>query len=151
MILLFGAKGWVGQRFCSYFQKRHLPFEAVSRKTIDTSSSKSLRAWLKEKRPDFLLNAAGFTGKPNVDACESAKADTLEGNTLLPVRLRGNLRAVQEFPWSHISSGCIVRPTGESTSGETSLVFGKMMNRISVFAPADAVFTAGRKPWPRNF
>ena len=31
-----------------------------------------------------LINAAGFTGQPNVDACELAKADCLNGNAVLP-------------------------------------------------------------------
>ena len=40
--------------------------------------------YLRDKKPEFLINAAGYTGKPNVDACEIAQADTLQGNTLLP-------------------------------------------------------------------
>jgi dTDP-4-dehydrorhamnose reductase len=56
--------------------------------------------------PRFLINAAGFTGKPNVDACELAKADCLYGNAVLP----GGIREVCEdlkIPWGHVSSGCI--------------------------------------------
>ncbi len=37
-----------------------------------------------EAKPEFLINAAGYTGKPNVDACENHQADTLQGNTLFP-------------------------------------------------------------------
>ena len=34
-----------------------------------------------------IINCAGYIGKPNVDACELAKADCIEGNVLLPLML----------------------------------------------------------------
>jgi dTDP-4-dehydrorhamnose reductase len=52
------------------------------------------------------VNAAGYTGKPNVDACEIAKADTLQGNTLFPAML-AHACAAAGVPWGHVSSGCI--------------------------------------------
>ena len=45
-------------------------------------------------------------GKPNVDACEDAKYDCLQGNAVLP----GIIREVCEdlkIPWGHVSSGCV--------------------------------------------
>ena len=39
-------------------------------------------------KPRLLINAAGYTGKPNVDACELAKADCLDGNAVLPWAIR---------------------------------------------------------------
>ena len=33
---------------------------------------------------EFLINAAGYTGKPNVDACELHKHECLFGNAVLP-------------------------------------------------------------------
>lgn len=51
----------------------------------------------------FIINAAGFTGSPNVDACEKQKQATIEGNVVFPLRLE------QKFacPILHISSGCV--------------------------------------------
>ena len=60
----------------------------------------------KEHRPEFVINAAGYTGKPNVDACEIARADTLQGNTLLPLTI-AEACAAAGIPWGHVSSGCI--------------------------------------------
>lgn len=65
-----------------------------------------LRELLRNERPAFLINAAGYTGKPNVDACEEHKADTLAGNTLFPLTL-AHACAEAGIPWGHISSGCI--------------------------------------------
>ena len=43
---------------------------------------------------------------PNVDACETARAETLAGNTLLPVTI-AHACAAAGVPWGHVSSGCI--------------------------------------------
>ena len=81
---------------------------------MDYTNITSLRNWLKSKNPRFVVNAAGYTGKPNVDACELAKAECLSGNAVLP----GIIREVCEdlkIPWGHISSGCIY--SGRRTDG----------------------------------
>ncbi len=65
-----------------------------------------LLSFLRQTKPDFLVNAAGFTGKPNVDACEDAKAETLAGNTLLPQTIAQACLSAN-IPWGHVSSGCI--------------------------------------------
>jgi dTDP-4-dehydrorhamnose reductase len=53
-----------------------------------------------------LINAAGYTGKPNVDACESNRAECLFGNAVLPGRIRTACEEIG-IPWGHVSSGCI--------------------------------------------
>ena len=78
----------------------------ISRTEIDYTNPKILNEFLRSKKPRFLINAAGYTGKPNVDACELAKADCLDGNAVLP----GTIRQVCEelnITWGHVSSGCI--------------------------------------------
>jgi hypothetical protein len=54
----------------------------------------------------FLINAAGYTGKPNVDACELNKTECLVGNAILPGRI-ADACATAGVPWGHVSSGCI--------------------------------------------
>jgi len=51
-----------------------------------------------------IINAAGFTGSPNVDACENQKADCLRGNVLWPLEVQ---RRSCGLPVIHISSGCV--------------------------------------------
>ena len=63
-----------------------------------------------------MINSAGYTGKPNVDACENHKADTLLGNAVLPGIIREVCEDV-DLPWGHVSSGCIYtgrRPDGKA-------------------------------------
>ena len=104
MLVILGGSGYVGDVF------RRLDYNhsvlAISRKDCDDYHTKSLSKVLKDMRASFVINAAGFTGKPNVDACESSKYECLQGNAVLP----GIIREVCEdlkIPWGHISSGCI--------------------------------------------
>lgn len=106
MILLLGATGYIGQAFVTELIRRGVPFRAVSRREVDYTRFEPLLALLREAQPEFLINCAGYTGKPNVDACEAAKADTLLGNALLPQTL-AHACAAAGIPWGHVSSGCI--------------------------------------------
>jgi UDP-glucose 4,6-dehydratase len=106
MILLLGATGYIGQAFATELTRRGAPFRALSRREVDYTRFEPLLALLRDLKPEFLVNCAGYTGKPNVDACESAKADTLLGNALLPQTL-AHACAAADVPWGHVSSGCI--------------------------------------------
>src|SRR5262249_2421210 len=81
-------------------------FTALARAALDYTRYDELLRFLREQKPEFLINAAGYTGKPNVDACEVAKADTLLGNTILPQTI-GQACEASGVPWGHVSSGCI--------------------------------------------
>jgi dTDP-4-dehydrorhamnose reductase len=106
MILLLGASGYIGNAFANELQRRKKDFLPLSRSQTDYTRFDLLLEFLKSKKPEFIVNAAGYTGKPNVDACEIAKADTLAGNTLLPQTI-ANACAAAGIPWGHVSSGCI--------------------------------------------
>src|SRR5258706_6258096 len=106
MIILLGASGYVGQAFEQELNRRRWPFLTLSRKQIDYSRFDLFLNCLRQQKPEFVINAAGYTGKPNVDACEIARADTLQGNTLLPQTIAQACVAA-DVPWGHVSSGCI--------------------------------------------
>src|SRR5258708_6373528 len=106
MILLLGATGYIGQAFAGELHRRNETFTALSRMELDYTRFDLLLKHLQTTRPGFLINAAGYTGKPNVDACEDARADTLQGNTLLPQTI-AQACAAAEIPCGHPSSACI--------------------------------------------
>jgi dTDP-4-dehydrorhamnose reductase len=114
MILLLGGTGYVGTAYQKLFSETNVEFRSVSRREIDYSTADGLRRLLAETKPSFLINAAGYTGKPNVDACELHKTDCLFGNAVFP----GIVAAAcgeAKVPWGHVSSGCIYsgrRPDG---------------------------------------
>jgi len=118
MILLLGASGYVGQAFARELERRGQPFLPLARRQTDYTRFETLLKFLQERRPEFVVNAAGYTGKPNVDACEIARADTLAGNTLLPQTI-AQACAAAGVPWGHVSSGCIYSGAKVTADGRT--------------------------------
>jgi len=118
MIVVLGASGYIGEAFVRELQARGEPFVAVSRAQLNYARFGDLLHFLRERKPEFLINAAGYTGRPNVDACETAKADTLAGCVLLP-QVIANACEVADVPWGHVSSGCLYSGAKIVTDGKT--------------------------------
>jgi dTDP-4-dehydrorhamnose reductase len=118
MIVLLGATGYVGQQFATTLGERGLPFVAPTRAEMDYTRFDTLLEYLRGKKPEFLINSAGYTGKPNVDACERNRADTLQGNTLFPATV-AHACATLGIPFGHVSSGCIFAGAKVLIDGQT--------------------------------
>jgi len=114
MIYLLGGSGYVGHAYQALLTRKGLPFRSVKRAELDYSKREVLRDALLRDKPEFLINAAGYTGKPNVDACELHKHECLFGNAVLPAII-AEACADASVPWGHVSSGCIY--TGNRTDG----------------------------------
>jgi dTDP-4-dehydrorhamnose reductase len=118
MIYLLGGSGYVGNAFQALFRLKGVRYRNLRRSEVDYADPSALRAALRADRPEFLINAAGYTGKPNVDACELHKAECLQGNAVLP----GIIASACEdagIPWGHVSSGCIYSGDGPTEKGFT--------------------------------
>lgn len=118
MIFLLGGSGYVGQAYQKLLSEKGIPFTNLARKELDYTDVETLTEALKAGRPDFLINAAGYTGKPNVDACETDKVNCLFGNAILPGRIAEACEAT-DTPWGHVSSGCIYTGSREDGTGFT--------------------------------
>ncbi|HZZ18103.1 MAG TPA: sugar nucleotide-binding protein [Opitutaceae bacterium] len=116
MIYLLGGSGYVGQAYQALLKRRGIAFRNLKRAELDYADADTLSADLKRERPEFLINAAGYTGKPNVDACELHKTECLLGNAVLPGIVA---KACEEagVPWGHVSSGCIYTGDGPREAG----------------------------------
>src|SRR5262249_933155 len=117
MILLLGGSGYIGQAFARELRERKQPFTSLARAETDYTRFEVLLKYLQNARPSFVVNAAGYTGKPNVDACETARADTLQGNTLLSLTI-AQACAAAGIPWGHVSSGCIFAGAKVASNGK---------------------------------
>jgi dTDP-4-dehydrorhamnose reductase len=106
MIVLLGGSGYIGRQFAAALAAQGWPYVAPTRAELDYTRFNVLREFLIRTKPDFLINAAGYTGKPNVDACEQNRAETLQGNALFPAMV-AHVCAVLGLAWGHVSSGCI--------------------------------------------
>lgn len=120
MIYLLGGSGYVGHAYQHLLRSLDIPFKSFSRNTLDYSDPAQLTAALRADHVTFLINAAGYTGKPNVDACELHRTDCLFGNAVLP-GLIAQACASAHVPWGHVSSGCIYTGTRPDGSGFTEV------------------------------
>ncbi|MDB6126858.1 MAG: dTDP-4-dehydrorhamnose reductase [Verrucomicrobia bacterium] len=118
MIYLLGGSGYVGQAYQALLTRKGLPFRNLRRAELDYRDPSLLATALKRERPEFLINAAGYTGKPNVDACELHKGECLDGNAVLPGSIAQGC-AEAGVPWGHVSSGCIFTGARSDGSGFT--------------------------------
>jgi dTDP-4-dehydrorhamnose reductase len=151
-ILLLGGTGYIGQVFRRELAARGLAFEAPSRAQTDYTRFELLTDLLRRTKPDFLINAAGYTGKPNVDACEINRADTLQGNTLFPAMV-AHACAAQGLPFGHVSSGCIYagakiggRVEKDLTTPDCQALFQRNPGAISGFTEEDEPNFTFRRP-----
>lgn len=116
MIYILGGSGYVGKAFELLLSEKCIPFRCIKRSEIDYTDPPTLKKALRAEHVTFLINAAGYTGKPNVDACEINKYDCLRGNAVLPGCV-AEACAAAGVPWGHVSSGCIYTGTRPDGSG----------------------------------
>lgn len=105
MILLLG-QGYIGSAFASELEKRGTQFFTAARARHNYTDPEDLLLLLRKVEPSLVINAAGYTGKPNVDACELHRAECLTGNLIFPAML-ANVCKAQGVPFGHVSTGCI--------------------------------------------
>ena len=101
MIYLLGGSGYVGQAYQALLRRKGVPFRNLRRAEVDYTNPSILGDLLRRERPAFLINAAGYTGKPNVDACELHKAECLFGNVVLPGFI-AQVCTEAGVPWGHV-------------------------------------------------
>lgn len=118
MIYLLGGSGYVGTAYQHLLRAKNLSYRNLRRSEVDYTDVATLAEALRADRPEFLINAAGYTGKPNVDACELHRAECLFGNAVLPGRIAEACTRAG-VPWGHVSSGCIYTCARADGSGFT--------------------------------
>ncbi|MBL9201318.1 MAG: sugar nucleotide-binding protein, partial [Opitutaceae bacterium] len=121
--------------------RKGIPFRNLRRADLDYTNGDTLRAALLRDKPAFLINAAGYTGKPNVDACELHKHACLFGNAVLP-GIIADACAAAGVPWGHVSSGCIFtgsRPDGRGFTEADTPNFTFRTNNCSFYSGTKAL------------
>ncbi len=141
MIYLLGGSGYVGHAYQALLTQKGIPFRNLRRADVDYANVDVLRAALLHDKPEFLINAAGYTGKPNVDACELHRHETLMGNAVLP-GIVADACTDAGVPWGHVSSGCIftgARPDGTGFREEDAPNFTFRTNNCSFYSGTKAL------------
>jgi dTDP-4-dehydrorhamnose reductase len=97
-ILVFG-RGFIGTRLA-----RDLPGAILA--PTDITDRAAVLAAIREHAPTAVINAAGKTGKPNVDWCETHQPETYRGNVVGPLTLADACAEAGVY-LLHLASGCI--------------------------------------------
>jgi dTDP-4-dehydrorhamnose reductase len=95
------GNGWVGSKMIQCLINRGYHVNYLSHKDVFKKYQREVNSSY-----DFIINCAGYTGDPNVDACELNKQDTINGNTIFPIRLCHRCKELG-VKLAHFSSGCI--------------------------------------------
>lgn len=106
--LVFGA-GFMGQRLA-----RDLPGAALD--PADIADESAVRVALDKHKPDAVVNAAGKTGRPNVDWCETHEHETYRSNVEGPLVLARACKAAGAY-LLHLGSGCVFYGPSPSPGG----------------------------------
>lgn len=104
--LIFGGNsGWIGQQLVRMLkQQGHTAICATSR----LENREKVIAEIEHHNPDFIINAAGITGRPNVDWCEDHKEETIRANVLGILNLV-DITGMKGIHLTNISTGCIYK------------------------------------------
>lgn len=101
--LVFGGGGWIGEMVCRLLQEKGKSY-AVSGSRLENRDA--VEKDLDIYNPRRVINAAGRTGKPNVDWCEDHKADTLRSNVIGTLNL-ADICWGRGLHLTNLASGCI--------------------------------------------
>jgi len=107
-ILLFGSTGWIGGKLKKIFEKNGF--------VVVPSSSRldqyvPLIQEIEKTDANIIVNAAGITGRPNIDWCEDNKIKTLEINTVGTSVLVSTCYRMNKY-YVYIGTGCIYEYDG---------------------------------------
>lgn len=105
MIVILGS-GYISQAYQIFFKEKEISYTVLSRSFLDYTDYNNLYNFLSQNRPSLLINAAGYTGNPNVDGCENHKEECYLANVELPSNI-GKICKDLNISWGHVSSGCI--------------------------------------------
>jgi dTDP-4-dehydrorhamnose reductase len=102
--LVFGGKtGWIGQKLVALLQEQNqIVFCAESR----LENREEIEREIVKIQPDFIINAAGVTGRPNVDWCEDNKQATIRANILGALNL-ADVAYLHNIHVTNFGTGCI--------------------------------------------
>lgn len=96
--LIFGA-GWIGAQMAEQIDGSVLS-------TADIADAPAVEAEIATHQPARIVNAAGKTGRPNVDSLERDPAGTYRSNVVGPLVLAGACVA-HGLHMTHLGSGCV--------------------------------------------
>ena len=101
--LVFGASGWIGGKLMKVIrQQGHVAIAAQSR----LQNRQDIEKEIGEIKPDFVINAAGVIGSPNVDWCEDHKQEVIRSNIIGALTL-ADVCYLNGIHMTNFGTGCL--------------------------------------------
>ncbi len=102
--LIFGGKtGWIGQKLIHLAQEKG--YNAIAAQSR-LENREAIEQELNTIKPDFVINVAGVTGRPNVDWCEDNKQETIRSNIIGALNL-ADICYSYNIHMTNFGTGCI--------------------------------------------
>lgn len=133
-ILLLG-KGYIGTTLEQALKQNGFTVDAYNRNQLDYTSPVALQKHIKDRNGEYeaVINCSGYTGVPNVDACEKNKQDCWFWNVIVPRNIVLSSNAFT-IPTIQVSSGCIYTGYEKEFTEEDEPNFGLFNNNSSFYS-----------------
>lgn len=103
VFLIFGKSGWIGGLVGELLKKDGYKFEYANARLEDRAT---IVSEIERVKPTHVLNAAGVTGRPNVDWCEDHKVETIRSNVIGCLNL-ADVTNQMGIHMTYYGTGCI--------------------------------------------
>ena len=135
------GKGFVGTHLSHYFKRNNIDHKIFSQSELDYTDPNTFKDFLDTNDKDikWIINCSGYTGIPNVDACEDNKEFCYAYNVLYPMQVV-KLCNQYKIPVIHIGSGCIYSGYEKEFTEEDTPNFGIYSNESSYYSKCKHVF-----------
>tara|TARA_R100000278_G_scaffold121354_1_gene105080 strand:+ start:753 stop:1640 length:888 start_codon:yes stop_codon:yes gene_type:complete len=140
MNILILGNGYIGSNLKNYLNGRPTrcgkgttDVRVIRQSEVDYTKPHILDDLLNDCWVDFVINCSGYTGKPNVDACEFNKQPCWYMNVTVPSMLA---RACYNYdiPFGQVSSGCIYTGYDKDYTEEDEPNFGLYNSESSFYS-----------------
>lgn len=111
--MILGKTGWLGGMLIELLTAKGKNFVLANSRNYNRES---LAAELDEHKPTHVLNAAGVTGRPNVDWCEFNQAEALRSNVIGSMNV-ADLCEARGIHHTLYATGCIFEYDEDHTIG----------------------------------
>ena len=144
MNVLILGDGYIGNHLYKHLMSNNTCV-IFSRKNLDYTVEQILIDYITENQIDCVINASGYTGKPNVDACEDDKQTCWYNNVVVPKTIEQACKHVElsadyigcnkkrHIKYIHVSSGCIYTGYDKPYTEEDEPNFG-LYNKSSWYS-----------------
>ncbi len=130
-ILLFGSTGFIGSQLKDALTEKDYE---VAGPRIEIRNLDEVRETIEKEAPDYIINATGMTGKPNVDWCEDHPIETYTVNVTGSLNIAA--AAMEKgIKVAQMSSGCVYSGDNNGkgwTEEDKPNFFGSMYSRSRV-------------------